>query len=434
MKRIPNLRWWIAILLGTLIALNYVDRQSFPVAVVEITKYIPISNSEYGKLQAIFLVTYAFMYAGGGKLIDVLGTRSGYALMILWWSAATVGQGLVHGLFGMQVARAMLGLGEGGGFPGAAKAVSEWFPPGERALAFGIFTAGSSIGPTIAVPLVAGIILLLSWRWVFFITGGVGFVWLLGWWLLYNPPASHKRITPEERKYVLEALASSADTTSGEEQPHIRWLSLFRYRQLWGVILPKFLTDAGWFFLIFWLPKYLSDVRHLTLTKIAYLAWIPFAFSGLGCLAAGWLSGALIRRGLTLNRSRKITLAIGAALVPVSLLITAAPVDTVIVLFSLALFGHQFWSTILQSLAADIFPSSAVGSVSGLMGSTGSGGAAAFNFIAGILLSRYAAYQTLFATVALLYPASWVIVWLLIRRIEPLPRAAYITGSGKLPA
>src|SRR6185437_16190616 len=176
-------------------------------------------------------------------------------LMILWWSAATIGQGLVHSLFGVEIARAMMGMGEGGGFPGAAKAVSEWFPARERALAFGIFNVGASVGPTIAVPLVAGIMLVLNWRWVFFIAGGLGFVWLVVWWLLYDRPETHKQITLEEREYIRAGFAGSQNQSSGGQQVRIRWASLFRYRQLWGVILPKFFTDAAWFFLIFWLPK-----------------------------------------------------------------------------------------------------------------------------------------------------------------------------------
>jgi ACS family hexuronate transporter-like MFS transporter len=360
------------------------------------------------------------MYAGGGKLIDLLGTRVGYAVMILWWSVATFAQGLAQGVLGLGIARVMLGLGEGGGFPGAAKAVSEWFPPQERALAFGIFTAGSSIGPTIAVPLVAGIILVLNWRWVFFITGIVGFVWLVAWWLLDDLPEKHKRITPEERDYILSSRISAPGATGEATQPRIAWTELFRHRQLWGIILPKFFTDAAWFFLIFWLPKYLGEVRHLDIKAIAYYAWIPYAVSGVGCVAGGWLSGYLIRRGFTLDHARKIALAVGAALVPASILITKSPLNMVIVLFSLALFGHQFWSTILQTLAADMFPSSAVGSVAGLMGSIGSIGAMLFNLLAGILLSHFPAYPVLFATVALLYPLSLAIIWLVVRKIEPL--------------
>lgn len=422
MIRIRNLRWWIAILLAVGIGLNYVDRQSFPVAVLEIGKTIPISNQQYGDLQALFLVAYATMYAGGGKLLDWLGTRVGYTIMIFWWSAATFLQGLVSSVTGLGVARVLLGLGEGGGFPGAAKAVSEWFPPRERALAFGIFTAGSSIGPAVAVPLVAGIILLLGWRWVFFITGLAGFVWVVVWWFFYELPAKHKLVSAEEREMILESLAQPAAEAPGDpghKQLRVRWIDLFRYRQTWGLLLPKFFTDAAWFFLIFWLPKYLHDVRGLDIQAIAYYAWVPYAVSGVGCLVGGWLSGYLIRRGLKLDSSRKITMAIGAALMPSALLITKSPLDLVIVLFSLVLFGHQFWSTILQSLAADIFPSTTVGSVAGLMGSAGAGGAALFNVLAGFLVGRYGAYLTLFEIVGLLYPLSLGIMWLAVRRIEP---------------
>ena len=418
MKQIPYLRWWISGLLAALITLSYIDRQSFPVAVIEITKQIPISNQAYGELQAIFLITYALMYAGGGKLIDWLGTRVGCAVIVLWWSAATFGQGLVHGLGSLEFARAMLGLGEGGGFPAAAKAVSEWFPPRERALAFGIFTIGASAGPTLAVPLVAGIMMVLDWRWVFFITGALGTVWLALWWWLYRRPEEHPRMQAAERSYVLDALA--AERRARADNGTIAWIRLFSYRQFWGVIAPKFFTDAAWFFLIFWLPKYLTDERHLNLKQIAGFAWIPYAFSGLGCLAAGWLCARLIEHGTTLDRARKITLGIGAAIVPVSLLIAHSPVSLAIALFSLALFGHQFWSTILQTLAADIFPSSVVGSVAGLMGSVGAVGATLLNLLAGYLLSRYAAYPTLFAMIAVIYPGSWLIIWLTIRRIEPL--------------
>lgn len=432
MSRIRNLRWWIAILLAVGIGLNYIDRQSFPVAVLEIGKTIPISNRQYGELQALFLVAYAVMYAGSGKIIDVLGTRLGYAVMILWWSAATFMQGLVHSVSGLGIARVMLGLGEGGGFPGAAKAVSEWFPPRERAFAFGIFTAGSSVGPAVAVPLVVYIILFLSWRWVFFITGALGFVWVLIWWPLYELPSKHKLITAEERELILKSQAASTEAAGGAAQPRIPWIHLFRYRQTWGLLLPKFFTDACWFFLIFWLPKYLGDIRHLNIKAIGYYAWVPYAVSGVGCLAGGWLSGYFIKRGLTVDHSRKIALAIGVALMPFALLITKSPLDWVIVLFSLLLFGHQFWSTNLQTLAADIFPSTSVGSVAGLMGSVGSGGAALFNLMAGYLVSRHGAYITLFEIVAVLYPFSLLLIWLVVHRIEPLRFQMYVREGQRI--
>lgn len=425
--QIRNLRWWIAILLAAAIGLNYLDRQSFPVAVVEMQKTIPISNRQYGDLQALFLFAYAIMYAGGGKLLDVLGTRLGYALMITWWSAANLMHGLVHTFDTLAIARFLLGIGEGGGFPGSAKAVSEWFPPGERSLAFGIFTAGSSVGPMVAAPMVAVIIILLNWRWVFFITGIMGFAWVVIWWIVYELPERHRNITAAERDYILDSLKETRSRASREAPASIPWISLFRYRQMWGLLLPKFLTDSAWFFLIFWLPKYLADIRHLDIRQIGEYAWIPFAVSGLGAMAGGWLSGFLIRRRVSLDHSRKVTLAIGAAIVPVSLLIAKSPIELAILLYGFALFGHQFWSTILQTLAADLFPSTTVGSVSGLMGAVGAVGAMLFNLLAGMLLVHPYGYPLLFTIVGLLYPSSFAVILTLVRRIGPLkqPVACY---------
>lgn len=422
--QIRNLRWWVAILLGAAITLNYLDRQNFPVAVVEMQKYIPISNRQYGDLQALFLFAYAIMYAGGGKLLDVLGTRVGYALMIAWWSAANLMHGLVHTIDGLALARFLLGIGEGGGFPGAAKAVSEWFPPGERSLAFGIFTAGSSLGPMIAAPVVAVIIIFLNWRWVFFLTGLMGFAWVVIWWFVYELPERHRHISTAERDYILQSLKETRSPVGGEAQATVRWLSLFRYRETWGLLLPKFLTDSAWFFLIFWLPKYLADIRHLDIRQIGEYAWIPYAISGLGAVGGGWLSGFLIRLRLSVDHSRKITMAIGAAIVPVSLLIAKSPLDLAILLFSFALFGHQFWSTILQTLAADLFPSTTVGSVSGLMGAIGAFGAMLFNLLAGMVLVHPYGYPLLFTIVGLVYPGSFAIILMIIRRIGPLKQLA----------
>jgi MFS transporter, ACS family, hexuronate transporter len=202
MGRIRNLRWWIAGLLACASALSYLDRQSFPVAVTEIQKQIAISNRQYSVLQMLFLLAYSAMYAGGGKVADWLGTRRGYLILIVWWSLATILNGLVSTVFGLGAARFLLGFGEGGGFPCSAKAVSEWFPPADRAFAFGIFNTGSSVGAVIAPPLIAFIILTLDWRWVFFITGTFGLVWALVWWLFYDLPRKQKLITAEELDHI----------------------------------------------------------------------------------------------------------------------------------------------------------------------------------------------------------------------------------------
>lgn len=426
MPKIRNLRWWIAALLASATALNYLDRQSFPVAVTEIEKHIAISNQQYSVLQMLFLLAYAVMYAGGGKIADWLGTRLGYSLIILGWSAATALHGLVHSVVGLGVARFLLGLGEGGGFPCSAKAVSEWFPPEERAFAFGIFNTGSSIGAVVAAPLIAVIILTLNWRWVFFITGALGIVWLVCWRIFYDLPGRHKLITSTEREHIEASLATTGTPTAKAENPparaRISWMSLFHYQQVWTLLAAKFLTDAAWFFFIFWLPKYLSDVRHLDIKQIGYYAWIPYAFAGGGSFVGGWLSGFLIRRRLSLNASRKICLGLSAALMPVSLLITASPLGLAIAFFSMALFGHQFWSTILQTLPTDIFPSEVVGSVAGLMGSVGSFGAMLFDLLVGAMLTHYHSYSQVFMIAGVLHPLAFLLVLTLIPRVDPVSR------------
>ncbi len=415
MKRIPNLRWWIAGLLAAATALNYMDRQTLPVVIGEVQKTIPITDQQYAHLQFMFLLAYGVMYAGGGKILDALGTRWGYVVIITWWSAANLMQGAVSSVFGLGVGLFLLGLGEGGGFPAGAKAVSEWFPAKERSLAFGIFNAGSGIGATIAPPFIAAIVLRFNWRWVFFTTAAMGFLWAAAWLGMYYPPARHKRLTDAEKTYLKEKLTAAPVTVT-----HLSWAGLFRFRQVWGLVAAKFLSDSAWYFFIFWLPKYLGDVRHLNIKAIGYYAWIPYAWAALGSLAGGWLSSYLIRRKLSVDASRKICLGISAACMPVALLITISPLAITIVFFSLAMLGHQFWSTIVQTLAADMFPSSVVGSVAGLLGAAGAFGGMLFNLLVGELLAAYHSYVLIFTISGLLHPLSFLIVLLIVRKIEPV--------------
>jgi ACS family hexuronate transporter-like MFS transporter len=417
-RSVKNLRWWIAGLLAAATALNYLDRQSLPVVVGEIQKSIPISNEQYGRLSSLFLLAYAIMYAGGGRIMDVLGTRLGYAVMIVWWSAANFFTGTVSSVLGLGICRFLLGMGEGGGFPGSAKAVAEWFPPNERATAFGIFNTGSSVGAVIAAPLMALIVSLFGWRWVFFLTGGIGFLWVCLWLKLYQPPATSKLISPAEREYLCKCGVLGSDSAPRTPRS-IPWLKLFACRQVLGLMLAKFLTDGAWFFFIFWLPKYLGDVRHLNIKEIGYFAWIPYAFAGAGSLIGGWLSSFLIRRNLTLDRSRKIALAISMALMPVTLLIAASPLTFAIVFFSTAMFAHQFWSANIQTLPADLFPAKLVGSVGGLLGSAGSFGAMLFSWLVGSLVEHHG-YGPVFMLAGLLHPLSFLIILSTVRRIEPI--------------
>jgi MFS transporter, ACS family, hexuronate transporter len=389
-------------MLAAATALNYLDRQSLPVVVGEIQKDIPLTDEQFGRLQSMFLLAYGIMYAAGGRIMDWLGTRIGYALMIVFWSVANFCQGLVSSVFGLGLFRFLLGVGEGGGFPGSAKAVSEWFPVKERSFAFGIFNTGSSIGAVIAPPLIAFIVLHMNWRWVFFITGALGIVWAIIWLKFYRSP--------------VEVEVSSAAA------PRTPWADLLRHRQVWGLIVAKFLSDSAWFFFIFWLPKYLNDARGLNIKQIGYYAWIPYALAGVGSFFGGWLSGALLSRQISLDKSRKVTLALSAALMPVSLLIVPSPLSLAIVFFSTAMFAHQFWSTIMQTLAADLFPPRMVGSVAGLMGAAGSLGATIFSFVAGSIIARHG-YEPVFMVAGIVHPLAFIAVLLVVRRIEPLEPA-----------
>jgi len=416
MKKIANYRWWIAVFLAFTTAFSYFDRQSFPVAVVEIQKHIPISDQQYSQLQMLFLCAYSLMYAGGGKAADWLGTRFGYFAMILWWSIATILHGFVSTVFGLGVARFLLGLGEGGGFPCSAKAISEWFPQKERSSAFGIFNAGSSVGAVVAPPIIAFIALELSWRWVFFFMGALGVLWSFAWLWLYDLPSRHTLITSVEQRYIRDGLNESEPA----KQPSLGWMTILSFRQMWALCIVKFLTDAAWFFFIFWLPKYLADVRHLNIKQIGYYAWIPYLFAGIGSFAGGILSSYLIRRNLSIGASRKTCLCISAAIMPIVLLITRVPLSLAIIFFSMALFGHQFWSAILQTLPTDLFPSSSIGTTAGLMGAIGSFGAALANIGIGKLLSHDQSYSRIFLIAGLVYPVSLALLFVFIPKVRLL--------------
>jgi MFS transporter, ACS family, hexuronate transporter len=392
-------RWKIAVLISAAIAISYFDRQTLPVAIRAIQLDIPISNTQFSQLQAAFLTAYALMYAGGGKLVDVLGTRSGFLLIMVWWSLACASHGLASG-FGLLVAsRFLLGMGEGGGFPAATKAVSEWFPAHERATAMGMINAGTAIGAVCAPPLIAWCLAALNWRWVFFLSGAVGLLWAVWWMRDYHPPESQAKATVT-----------------------IPWLRLLGYVQVWGLVFAKFLSDAAWYFYLFWLPKYLYDARGFDTKQVGYYAWIPYAASGIGCLLGGSFSSYLLKRGHSLDLSRKLALGLSAAVMPVAYFVTRTPVELAIVLFSIAFFGQQSWSTLVMILPADLFPRSAVGSVAGLVGFGGAMGGVVFGLVVGYLLDHGYGYSTVFAIVSTLHVIAFLVIAATVRKVQPVVR------------
>ena len=417
------LRWRIAILVSAAIAISYLDRQTLPVAIKAISRDIPLTNQQFSNLQSAFLLAYAFMYAGGGKLADALGTRRGFTVIMIFWSLACASHGLALTFTMLAISRFALGMGEGGGFPTSTRAVAEWFSVNERATAMGIINGGTAIGAVIAPPLIAIILLYSNWRWIFFITGALGLVWTAWWHKSYFPPAEHPELTAEEREKIPSVPAPDASIRK------IRWLDLLRFKETWGVVTAKFLTDAAWYFYLFWLPKYLYDVRHFDIKAVGAIAWIPNAAAGIGCLVGGWFSSHLVRKNFTLNVARKISLGLSAAVMPMILLVTRAPIAWAIAIFSLAYFGQQSWSTLVMVLPTDLFPSKVVGSVAGLIGFGGAIGGIIFGELAGYLLDHGFGYESVFKIAATFHVIAFLVILIAVPRVAPLNMAQKLAAQ-----
>lgn len=410
-----SLRWGIAGLISAAIAISYFDRQTLPVAIAAIQREIPISNTQFADLQVAFLIAYGILYAGGGKLIDALGAKAGFLLIMIWWSLACASHGLATGFRSLAVSRLLLGMGEGGGFPAATKAVAEWFPVRERSTAMGFINAGTALGAVVAPPVIATILYVSNWRWVFFLSGTAGVLWTFWWLRGYFAPARHPRMTAEETSVLAEVL------DSGEHAGRaISWFRLLGYWQVRGLVLAKFLSDAAWYFYLFWLPKYLYDARGFDTKQVGYFAWIPYAASGIGSIAGGWFSSRLIRGGCSVNLARKAALGASAAVMPLIFFVTAAPVQLAIVLFSIAFFGQQSWSTLVMILPTDIFPRAAVGSVAGLVGFGGAMGGVVFNEVVGHMLDHGFGYSRVFAIVSTFHVLAFCVILLAIRTVKQI--------------
>lgn len=404
------MRWRIAILISAAIAISYLDRQALPVAVKAISRDIPLNNGQFSALQSAFLFSYALMYAGGGKLVDILGTRRGFTVIMLFWSFACASHAIATSFVLLATSRFLLGVGEGGGFPAATRAVAEWFPANERATAMGIINAGTAVGAVMAPPLIATVLGYTNWRWIFVLTGGFGLLWVAWWRFAYVPPGK----TPDQID-----LATTRDAAGSSRR--LPWIHLLRIRETWGLVTAKFLSDAAWFFYLFWLPKYLYDARGFDFKAVGMFAWMPSAAAGMGCLLGGGFSSYLVRRQFSLGMARKLALGLSAAVMPFIILVPHVPVSWAIALFCLAYFGQQSWSTLVMVLPTDLFPQSVVGSVAGLVGFGGAMGGIVFGEVAGNLLDHGFGYGTVFGIASTLHVAAFLIILAAVPTLLPLP-------------
>jgi ACS family hexuronate transporter-like MFS transporter len=282
-----------------------------------------------------------------------------------------------------------------------------------------VINAGTAAGAVIAPPLIAAVLSFASWRWVFFLTGLVGLLWTVWWMRAYYPAASHPRLSGAERVELQEVLAPGATDTGSTS-----WPRLLSYPQVWGLVVAKFLSDAAWYFYLFWLPKYLYDARGFDIKQVGAYAWIPYAAAGIGCLLGGWFSGRLLRAGFSLDAARKLALGASAVVMPSIVFVTVVPVDLAIALFSVAFFGQQSWSTLVMIVPTDLFPRRIVASVAGLVGFGGAMGGVVFNLVAGRILDSGLGYGTVFAIVGTFHVIAFVVILATIRRIQPVLTAA----------
>jgi len=418
MRKSPQLRWFVVLTLFAASGLSFFDRQVLSVLAPVITRDLHMDNIAYSWVVFAYIAAYSAMFSLGGRLIDRIGTRRGLGFAVGIWSLASLLHATVRSASQLAAFRFLLGFGEGGCFPGAAKGVMEWFPKRERAVAMGIATSGgSAIGAVVAPPAVAWTALHFGWRGAFLLTGGLGVLWVLVWFSTYTRPQDSRLISKEERWLIAEA--NDAASVAGQT-PATPWRALLRLRPVQGLVISRFLFDPVFYFYMFWIPQYLSQVRGASLERIGQLTWIPFLTLGVASILGGWVSDRLVRRGWPVNKARKRILWAAAWLTPVSILtVYVKSVDTAILLMSVLMLAHGFWITNYMTAIGDLFPGGAVATVVGLTGTAGGVG----GFLTSLLIGRVVqaiSFTPVFVAAGLVYPVCIIILARAIKVIRPI--------------
>jgi ACS family hexuronate transporter-like MFS transporter len=406
-------RWTIVALLFFATTVNYIDRQVLGILAPTLQKELGWSETEYGAIVSWFSTAYAVGLLFMGRFMDRVGVRRGLATAVVTWSLAAMSHALARTGAGFSMARAALGIGESANFPAAVRTVADWFPKRERALAQGIYNAGSNVGAVVAPLMVPVIALSFGWRWAFVATGLLDFVWLGFWLSLYRDPDRHTRVTKEELAYI------RSDPPDPQEK--VPWLGLLRYRQTWAYIVGKSMTDPVWFFYLFWLPKFLDADFGVKLSGLAAPLVAIYVVADLGSVGGGWLSTHLIGRGWSVNRGRKAAMLTAALLiVPTAFAPAAHSMWLAVALVSVAAAAHQWWSANMFTLASDLFPRKAVASVVGLGGSCAMLAAVGFQRLTGVILDATGSnYSIIFVYCGMAYLLAIAAIHALAPRLTP---------------
>ncbi len=404
-------RRWLMIALATVATtINYLDRQTLSVAEPVLRRDLHIGNIAYSRIIFGFMLAYTIMNGVSGGLIDRLGTRAGYALCMAWWSASACLQALARGPVTLGIARFLLGMGEAGNWPGAVKVVAEWFPRSESAMASGLFNSGAAIGAVIAPPVIAFTLIHFGWGAAFIGVGLLGFAWLAVWLPIYSTPAA------------LEAPAAEKSRASPGQ--------LLRQRFVWSFTLSKIFMDPVWYFYTFWFPEYLSHARNFSMHAIGSYAWIPFAVAGAGNIFGGWLSAALLGRGLSLNAARKLAVSIAAIMMAAAIpAVLTTSIVWCIALVCVAMAGYTTGLANMLALPADVFPPQVVASVYGLASMGAGFGGMLFSLLTGWMVERWS-FTPVFIGFGLLPMFCVLILWTVMGRIKEQPAFALQPASG----
>ncbi|MGB7987531.1 MAG: MFS transporter [Terracidiphilus sp.] len=415
--KMGNVRWTICAMLFAATTINYMDRQVLallkPTLMQSVARGgIGLTEESYGTVIAFFTLFYALGQLGAGRLVDRIGTRIGYMVIMALWSISAMGHALVNSVLQLGIARACLGIGESGNFPAANKTNAEWFPRKERSLSFGIFNCGANIGVILATLLVPVAVHSFGWHAAFLITGFFSAAWIVLWFLKYHKPAEHPDLTRIELEYINQDPAEKHSVSTP-------WLKLLGIRQTWAYAIPKFLTDPVWWFYLYWLPGYFSDKFHLSLVGLGLPILVVYNASAIGSIYGGYLPASFIRMGVTAERARMLAMFFCAALVTPVFFINYLHADgfgkwAAIGLLSMAAAAHQGWSANLFTTASDLFPRAAVGSVTGIGTMAGAVGGFMFaKYIGHILQFSHGDYSILFILAATVYLFSLLIAVLL---------------------
>lgn len=411
---VRGLRWWIAGLIFLATLINFIDRLTISILGPVITTQLGLTNLQFASITTSFLIAYTISQGLSGKLYDRIGPRRGFALSILVWSIAASAHAFARGFVSLSCFRFVLGLGEAGNWPGAARVIAEWFPVRQRALGMGIFNSGVCVGSIMAPPLIVWLQLRYGWQTTFLTTGALGFGWLALWLLFYESPERHRAITAEEYAFIKEGQPATTPSRK------FSWLELLKFRETWAIVLSRFLTDPVWWLYITWLPLYLYQARGFDLKRIGMFAWLPFVAADAGSLLGGWLSGYLISRGLSTNSARKIVIVAGSLLMTAG--VPAALTNNALValaFISVVTFGFQSWINNVQTLPSDFFPHQAVASVAGL-GGVGAGiGAILYVLTTGWVVDHFS-YTPILIVAGLLPLAGTAVLFALAGQVRPI--------------